>query len=172
MVISIELIFACHYLSNNPLKLCKHFIMHLYMCLTISYGLMRVHADEDIANYVDIVAEQDHRHLLDHEQIDTLQSGGTDVSVHYFGDMGHLLVDCVEDQTDLRGKGIIFEESRLETAAFYQAISYQLDKSDVDSLGFDALYELTLANQVVILSQEAIEANVEVEDVTAPLDLI
>lgn len=57
MVISIELILACHNLSNNPLKLYKHFIMHLYMCLAITYGLMRVHADENIANYVDIVAE-------------------------------------------------------------------------------------------------------------------
>lgn len=58
---------------------------------------MRVHADEDIANYVDIVAEQHHRHLLDHEQVDALESRGTDVVVHYFCDVGHLLIDSVVD---------------------------------------------------------------------------
>lgn len=31
MIISIELVLACHYLSYDPLKLPQHFIVHLYM---------------------------------------------------------------------------------------------------------------------------------------------
>lgn len=71
--------------------------MHLYVRLPIAICLVRVHADEDVADNVDIIAEEDHRHLVDHEQLDTFESGRANISAHYFGYLRHLLVDCVED---------------------------------------------------------------------------
>lgn len=53
----------------------------------VTKALMRVHANEYVANYVNIIAEQYHWHLMNAEHFDALDSRITNVKVHNLDDL-------------------------------------------------------------------------------------